>query len=121
VSNAGTEALYRAAQYIASAVRHAAPSARTAASWVLRRRGDSVVIHTDYIAEYMSETGRRHPVWARGPRSDWAWAAQNEHHPERTHAAERAMYRAADRAGDLFLDSYLERIAIDSPYFNRGY
>lgn len=117
MSQAGAEALRRAAEYIASAIRHAAPSARTAASWVIRKRGDAVVIHTDYIAEYMSETNHRHPYW--GDREHWA--AQNVHHPERTGAAERAMYEAANRAGNLFLDDYLERIAIDSPYLNRGY
>lgn len=120
-SQAGAEALRRAAQYIASAIRHAAPTARAAASWRLNRRADAWYVSTHDMGEYMSETGKRHPVYAHGPRDKWDWTAQNVNHPERTNAGERAMYRAADYAGQQFLDTYLEQIAIESPYFNRGY
>jgi hypothetical protein len=79
-----------------------------------------MVIHSSDMGEVMSETGKRHPVYGHGPRSEWTWTAQNVRHPERTGAAERAMYRAADIAGDRFLDQYLDTLAIESPYFNRG-
>jgi hypothetical protein len=115
---AKAEALYRVGQFVMAKVRHASPTARAAMSWVLRRQGGAVRILSSDMGEVQSERNGRHPVFARGPRESWTWTAQNKFHPERTRAAERAVDRAIDEAGDQFLSTYLERIAVDSPYFS---
>jgi hypothetical protein len=113
---AGREALRRAAEYVASFLRHRSPSAEDASAWRIERRGDAVYLRNSDVSAWATEVNARHPLF--GNREHWY--ATNQRDPGRTHWASNAVLEAAGRAEQLFGDTYLERVAAESPYFELG-
>jgi hypothetical protein len=122
LKNPVREALRRAAGYVASALRHDSPSARIAATWTIRARGDAVFVRTGDIAAEMTARNKRHPLFAHGPRGTdgWRhWYSENQRNPARTDWDLRAVDRAYETALINFADAWLDRVAIESKQFER--
>ena len=114
------EAVYKTAEFIAAYVRAAAPTAKSAASFRITHRLGVAYIRSKDMGTVQTETNGRHPVYARGPRDNWAWRDQNKNHPERTGFMERAAELAADEAAQLYLDAWIDGVVAESPRLTRG-
>ena len=82
----------------------------------MRSAGDAVYVRTGDIAAEMTARNKRHPLWGNKAH----WYAENEHDPGRTDWDFRAVDSAYESALAIWADTWLERVAVDSPYFERG-
>jgi hypothetical protein len=109
-----SEALRRAAEFLASAVRHAAPSAKAADSFRVRASGQGFIISSPDNGAKATEMNLRHMTFGN---RDAKWHNTNDKAPGRTGWASRALLERANRAAEMFGDSYVEALAIESPIF----
>ena len=113
--DAERDALQKAAKYIRAYLERSTPG-HHGSDWKISRTAKGFSVRNRTWPVVMTDSGKRHPLF--GDRS--RWYGENERNPGRTGWAERAILDAADEAEEQFGNEYLERIAIDSPYFNRA-
>ena len=111
---ASRNALRRAAEYIAAALRHAAPSEASAEAWHIESAGDHLVLRNRDLGAWATALNKRHMFfgnWGSGPK-----VATNYANPERSDWDRRALEFAANEAARRFGDDWIRSIADESEW-----
>lgn len=112
--DASKQALQSAAEYIRDRVSERSPSRKIGALWRLIRRGNAIYVRNSGIAAEMTDFNKRHPLFGNKKH----WYSENQRNPDRTGWAGKAIEDSADEAEEKFSDTYLQRIAVTSKYFD---